>query len=334
MQLMSGNLGSGAQSIVLHQKAKGKTIGYVFQQLARKLNDVLPDGFSFEFDERDSEETLEAARIAREWAEAADKMGAALEPNQKRTLLSNQVEAVRDAISDTPRANDVSNQPYVAADDTTGAAPIAPSPTQPPQETAPAPQPIQQKDYATTQAMFVQDVGDLLMSASKSSPYLDRRAFGVTMRSFLKNYGLQAYKDGMAAGGTYVDTLDAEDNADYTGVFMAQAAYINGLADDVYNKKAVNPGNALSRAQMWGKSLQAFNDAGNMAANKNAMYRWDMAFFVEDHCSDCKRLNGQVHRIRNWKASGWMPKGSKLTCKGFRCQCRLERTTEKARGRF
>lgn len=330
MQLMSGGLGSGAQSVVLHQKSKGKTIGFAFQQLERKFNDLLPDGFSFEFENRDSQETLEDANIAKAWGEAADKMKGSLQPIELRTLLSNQVEAVRDAITDTPRANDIINQPLTAQDDTPGAAPVAPTQALPAPDTPAAP--ITQKDYSTTEAMFVQDVGDLLMSAVTPNPYLDRRAFGVTMRSLMKNYGVQAYRDGMAQGGVYVDSLDPEDMTEATRVFIDQAQYINGLADDVFKTKSVTPANAYSRAQMWGKSLQQFNDAGMVSANANGMYVWRVG--PTEHCADCLRLNGQVHRIRTWKAREFMPRSSKLFCRGYNCLCSLNRTTEKARGRF
>jgi hypothetical protein len=132
----------------------------------------------------------------------------------------------------------------------------------------------------------------------------------------------------------FVDTLDTEDSVESTRVFIDQSQYINGLVDDVYKAKVVNPSNAQSRAQMWGKSLQQFNDAGMYSANRNGMYRWDMSPFIEDHCTDCLRLNGQVHRLKTFKARGLMPKSSRLKCWGAHCGCKLTRTTETARGRF
>lgn len=331
MQLMGGNIGSGAQSVVLDQKSRGKCIGYFLQEVERKLNDVLPEGFTFEFKQRNSQQSLEDAQEAKQWTGVAAEAGTALSDREKRTLLANQVPAIQDAIADTPKANDVDVQPVIAEDNTPGAAVVAPTPVAPqeaPQLTAGT-----QKDYGTTEAGFVRDVGDLLMSASKANSYLDRRAFGVTMRSFLKNYGLQAYKDGMAAGGVYVDTLDPDDSSDATRIFIEQSQYINGLADDVYQRKAITPSNAYMRAQMWGKSLQQFNDAGLMSADRNGMRIWRRGL-TSDSCATCKRMEGQVHRVKTWYARGILPKSSQLVCKGFRCLCSLERTYEKARGRF
>jgi hypothetical protein len=178
----------------------------------------------------------------------------------------------------------------------------------------------------------VQDVRDLLMSAITPNPYLDRRAFGVTMRSFLKNYGLKAYKDGLSQGGVNVEALDPDDNAEYMRVFVEQSQYVSGFAEDVFVKKAVNAGNIQDRALMWGKSLQAFNDEGLASADANGMYMYRRGL-TSDSCVDCRHLDGQVHRLKTFKKRGKMPRSNRLACKGYRCLCYLERTTERARGR-
>lgn len=355
MPLANGDMGSGTQSFVLAQKSRGKLIGYLLQQLERKLNDLLPDEFTFEFKYRDSQEALEDAQKMQIISAAVASMGAALSSDEQRTLLAAQIEAVRDAIMSTPRANDVVNTAFTAEDNTAGAAPTA-TPTQngtpggvpgqaPTPQVANAPQvninddvndditaKAVEKAYIDTETAFVNDVRDLLLSASTPNPYLDRRAFTVTMRSFLRNYGLQAYKDGLRQGGVFVEVLDDEDNADYMGIFVDQNQYINGLADDVYQAKTVNAANAPMKAFMWGKSLQAFLNSGTLAANKNAMYVWQLG--IAEHCEDCLRLSNQVHRARNWKARGWLPRATKLKCKGYNCKCQLVRTTERARGTF
>lgn len=343
MQLANGStLGSGAQSFILHQKARGKTIGFLVQETERQFNDLLPDGFVFKFKYRDAQESLEEADKADKWAEVSKKTEAILSVDERRTMVADQVEAVRDAIDNAPRANDVFNQPMVAEDNTAGASLIDPTAQPAPQTADQPPTPAAnasdevksvEKNYFTTEAAFVQDVTDLLLTAAQGSPYLNRSAFGVTMRSLLKSYGTQAYKDGMAQGGVYVDALDPEDATASATVFVEQARYINGLADDVFKTKTVTANNAYSRAQMWGKSLQAFNDAGLLSADRNGMYRWDRGL-TSDSCPTCLRMAGQVHRFGTWKARGILPKSSTLKCKGFRCLCQLVRTTEKARGRF
>jgi ADP-ribosyltransferase exoenzyme len=133
----SGVMGSEGQSIILHQKSKGKTIGFLITELERRFNDILPDGFTFTFKPRDTQEARETAENANLWGDFVQKAKEFLTPEQAQILLSSQVEAVHDAISDAPRVNDVDipleNTPVVAADDTAGAEQIATeTPEQPP----------------------------------------------------------------------------------------------------------------------------------------------------------------------------------------------------------
>jgi hypothetical protein len=338
MQLAGGNIGSAQQSVVLNQKSKGKTIGFLFQQLERKLNDLLPVEFTFEFKPRDNQEDLENAQKDQVIAVTATSLAGVLSPDEQRTYVSNSSETIHDAITNTPRANDVFQRAIVAEDDTPGAAPVAPQAQQAPNvnindDVEDEIKSIQ-KDYQTTQAMFIADVADLLRSASTPNPYLDRRGFGVVMRSFLKNYGLKSIKDGLQAGGVTVDTLDPEDNTEYQRIFIEQSQYINGLAEDVFVKKTVTAGNAVLRAQMWTKSLQPFYDAGVNSADGNGMYMWRINI-LKDHCSSCLAMAGQVHRFKTYKKRNVLPKSNRLKCGGGGlCGCDLVKTLERARGRF
>lgn len=337
MQLSGGGaIGSQGQSVILAQKARGKTIGYLLAQLERKLNDLLPVEYTFEFKYRDPQESIEDANKAQVWADVAVTAGSVLTPQQSITLLSNQVEAIKDAIDTAPRVNDMDVQPQapvmappdIGEDNTSGST----GEEVKPRLNIDVEDEIKQKAYIVTESGFVQDVRELLLSAIQPDTFLDRRGFGITMRSLLKRYGEQAYKDGLANGGVFVDTLDPEDNAKFLSTYATQAGFIPGLAASVYESKAVTPANADARAQMWTKSLQEFLDDGTLSANANGMFKWQ--YGLTEHCKDCLRLNGQVHRFKSWKTHGWMPKSNRLTCKGFRCQCQLIRTTEKAKGRF
>lgn len=54
----------------------------------------------------------------------------------------------------------------------------------------------------------------------------------------------------------------------------------------------------------------------------------------KDHCTDCLRLNGQVHPASGWRASGWVPRGRMLECEGWECGCRFVRTDKTERGGY
>ncbi len=140
----SGVMGSEGQSIILHQKSKGKTIGFLITELERRFNDILPDGFTFTFKPRDTQEARETAENANLWGDFVQKAKEFLNPEQAQILLSSQVEAVHDAIVDAPRVNDVDipveNTPVVATDDTAGAEQVSAEtpPDMPPTETSDA----------------------------------------------------------------------------------------------------------------------------------------------------------------------------------------------------
>ena len=53
-----------------------------------------------------------------------------------------------------------------------------------------------------------------------------------------------------------------------------------------------------------------------------------------EHCADCLRLNGQIHRASEWRQSGYRPQGSNLECGGFHCQCELVSAKGPSKGEF
>lgn len=331
-QLSGGNIGSAGQSVILDQKAKGKTVGYLLTETERKINDLLPEDYEFGFKHRDHTEAMQEAQKAGLWAGFTAQVKEELNPQERKTLLNNQVEAVADAISNAPRVNDLGVQPQTtitAPDDTVGAndMPVA----EPPARLI---DPGSEKSYHVTQSGFLSDLRTLVKSAvERESATLGRYSFGIRMRSLLQRYGLMAYKDGMAQGGVFVDELDPEDEQDYQSVFVDQAGYIGNFSDDIYVKKAVTVNNLDQRVNMWGKSLQAFVDQGVYSADKNGMFIW-VRDPLKESCLDCIRLENQIHRFKTWKLSGWLPRSSKLKCWGAECGCRLDKTNLKARGRF
>lgn len=195
------------------------------------------------------------------------------------------------------------------------------------------PEETEEKSFAVTQSAFLGDLKALVKQALVGEGVIGRYSVGIRMRNLLKDYGYTAYRDGMAAGGVFVDELDPDEEADYQNIFVDQAGYIPSFVDDIYVTKSVTLNNLDTRVNMWGKSLQAFTDSGQVAADANGMFEWKMGI-VREHCPDCLRLNGQVHRMKSWYASGWLPRASTLSCKGFMCKCTLIRSNEKARGRF
>jgi hypothetical protein len=77
---------------------------------------------------------------------------------------------------------------------------------------------------------------------------------------------------------------------------------------------------AADRTALWvGTAVFIYNLAQTYRAD-NPFLIW-LYSPLKDHCSDCVRLHGQIHTAEEWRASGWVPRGSMLECMGFRCGC-------------
>jgi hypothetical protein len=90
---------------------------------------------------------------------------------------------------------------------------------------------------------------------------------------------------------------------------------------------------AKQKPAMWyNKSIAPAYQSALLSADKNGMYEW--ALGKAEHCSDCLRLNGQRHRMRDWKRKGLLPQSDVLECGGFNCKCSLNKVNAKARGNY
>ena len=68
-------------------------------------------------------------------------------------------------------------------------------------------------------------------------------------------------------------------------------------------------------------------------ANRNQRYMWVMNP-AKEHCRTCLKLNGQIHRMKEYTQRGLVPQSRALECRGFNCGCALQKTDLPARGRM
>ena len=163
---------------------------------------------------------------------------------------------------------------------------------------------------------------------------IDRRRFGVIVRALIERYGRMAYIDGLVDGGVAGAELDDDDTSEIRQMAQDQSAYVTNFADEVY-QEGITPAQVAGRPAMWfNKSIMPFYEAGKLSADRNGYYEW--VYGDTEHCPDCLALNGQIHRLRDYHKSGWLPQADKLACKGFNCKCNLVRVEDgrRASGRF
>ncbi len=444
----STTAGTATQSSILHAKGRGKTFSDILSMLERDLNDVLPKRYEFQFKFSDGDQDKERADFAATWTSTVNQMDKYLTPDEARRLLANQIEPVKDVITDEDgtvlRLGDADPKDPATADDmgtppmlpgqqvdtapasetipVTGGEPVAAMPTvpvagtapvrgggsdtaapvnidstqglngaqiaaalqilagvvdgttvpsvaiellmalgiepersrrmvedtvsgakpkeeppkqAPPQFNKPAPDDTEEKalkDFGGTRAEFVANVADLVASAQAGS--INRRRFGIVLRAQLRRLGQYAFLDGREDGGVDRDEpLDDREQQALAVWLSDQNQYIGNFAQRVF-------GNELSGSQiemhseMWAnKSLRGAFQLGQASAAWNAPFRW--VYGDTEHCADCLRLNGQVHRMRDWRKRNLLPGSSALACHGYNCKCQLVPAPgEKSRGRF
>ncbi len=152
------------------------------------------------------------------------------------------------------------------------------------------------------------------------------------MLGLLQSSGVKAFQDGLREGGVN-DAPDDKDLQEIQNIISDSIDYLDPMLQDAFDGRIL-PDEVRSRAEMWSnKTLTQFFDAGRISADKNAMYQWVLGP-TDMHCPDCARLAGQVHRFREYYNRDWLPQSDRLACHGFRCACRLIRTSEPAGGRF
>ncbi len=363
-------LGTGTQSTILHSKAQGKMFGRVLQMITRFINrKVLPDGLEFQFKFKDSEADGETATTAKVWVDIANT-ATFLSDEEKRKLLAQQVEAIRDVITDEngevvalpdddPKADD---QEIIAPDDNPLGAVADESSVQANVQGADNPARPGDDTSAANGAVprfgkSLGGAGGLLLDGGHDTHVEGRKDYPATKDAFTADVAaaISDASEGVISPASFAIRVRASLSK------YGKAAYLDGLNDggvetdtldsedsDAYASILADQsayvtdarrgitdfsGDADSRAQLWGnKSLELFYQAGVMSADKSGMYEW--VYGDTEHCEDCLRLNGQKHRMKEWVAEDWMPKSDRLECHGFRCQCELKKTTGRAKGSY
>lgn len=142
-----------------------------------------------------------------------------------------------------------------------------------------------------------------------------RDFLGALEESFLEKLIKMVGED---AVGDYRHLLDAE--------LDRQTSYLNGFVSDL-SSGSLSEAQARARASRYAASLGEFEErvAAEMENDKSKPYKWVYSESVQDHCTDCIELDGQVHPLSWFIATNHIPKSDQQECHAH-CQCRLEPT--------
>lgn len=149
---------------------------------------------------------------------------------------------------------------------------------------------------------------------------------------FVENFAIaiergftQAWHAGMGECGVLPGDMTEEEKAELQDQINIEIGYVVNFAN------AVAEGNRDSgtllrihteRIPMWVNKYLGIRSLAKTFACADKMLEW-VWNPIKEHCPDCLRLNGRVHRASVWRASGWWPRSIDLACGGFRCGCEL-----------
>lgn len=182
-----------------------------------------------------------------------------------------------------------------------------------------------------TESAFAGDFAKALDSTALGD--LDRRNWAIKVRALIRQYGRQAYLDGMRDGGVDPEQIDPEDEDQIAGMIRDQSQYVTNLGATL-KFEGITQTEADTKPDLWvNKTITPFYTAGLASANRNQM----MEFTGEDGeetCDTCARLKGQRHRLKDWRRKGYVPREDtdNFQCGGWACQHKLVRVSGSAKG--
>lgn len=352
LPVQGGSFGTNTQARVLDKKGSGKMLAHIYKMLERALNiRVLPDPVKFTFKSRDTEQSQADANIANAHLSAAASLAAL--PGVPEDAALRYIAATVPAMADI--LLDENGELRFAYDDDVdaGATPVVEaSPADGEQMAGDADDQVdgdapimdgnakalfeaQRKNFEDVAGDFRNRFAPVVFEINDGGIDASRRADSI-VRSILRNEGMKAMLQGMKDGGVDVKNLAGDDLKEYTKWWGETSRYITNLVSRLfgYGEGRIERSEAAVRQtiDLWaGKSLRDAYTRGLMRADADGMYRWKLGR-TEKHCADCKRLDGQVHRLSTYAKAGAVPGSSKLACWGGNCDCRLEKTTGKERG--
>lgn len=347
LPLQGGNFGNGQQAKVLDQKNRDGGFTHLLKMLERFFNSrILPDPLRFEWRYRDSEQSLQSAEIASKHMTFAKEFVTTFGNSKKAQevmtqYLADAVDGLGDILRDPDGemvtlfdddpGEDIPDAQQVATDIDAEDAPTGDG-TQTAQDDVTVP--AATKEYSETQFGFERDFAAIVIDANNGDIASRRRA-GTLLRATLTKYGRRAVFDGLEAGGVIVDNLEGDDLDEFLSWNAEQSGYVSGFTQRIWDQGLSEPQIYASVSAWTNKSLQGAYMIGLQSADANGMYEFT-GDDGEESCPDCKRMKGQVHRLKDYRKRKLRPgvDTDNFECGGFQCEHRLvrvNRTREKGR---
>ncbi len=159
---------------------------------------------------------------------------------------------------------------------------------------------------------------------------LDIFGFLESMNATINRGFNMAWNEGAASVGLTPDErTDEERNALYTAI-NGDLSQTIALANAIIKGQKQYGGKLtplLRRAEMWTLRYGAIVSQAMAMAGRDKKLKWVWSP-EKEHCESCQVLNGRVYRASVWARYNLRPRSRDLQCRGYRCGCRFETTTD------
>ena len=152
------------------------------------------------------------------------------------------------------------------------------------------------------------------------------------MLGIVREYLEEAWSLGAQQCGILEEELTPEETAARDRFILSSQSSAGSFVADVYDHREAVGGKLETNAWRVALWAQAYHHAYQMSTQLACADRKAVWVYGDtvDHCADCSRAAGRVHRRSVWMKYGWVPGSHALACRGFRCDCRLVDTDEPA----
>lgn len=133
-----------------------------------------------------------------------------------------------------------------------------------------------------------------------------------------------AWREGAETCGIKPGERTIEETQRLEAMIAENRQYIFGFGEAIEAGSKANGGKlapVMTRGELW---INKYNEVKAVAqqmacADTKLMWQWDPS--IEQHCADCRKLNGRVYRASVWAAYDIWPQSQALECHGYRCGC-------------
>lgn len=154
--------------------------------------------------------------------------------------------------------------------------------------------------------------------------------FTDTMVSAITRRFTEAYLSGLKSAGISPSEMTFDETQRLEELINDDIQYVFPFGADIQEARrrgTPSLGSLFERAEMWVNGYDRVRSIAIEMASTNPKVKYINGDTI-DPCSDCTNLDQRVYRAEIWKQYDIYPRSRRLKCKGFRCQCVFEVTSD------